>query len=77
MKFFLIPLSLEFSIPKILGFLFLRKIEKRREFTITSKIADEWDGHLEIFRLPQGIENSRQFLPLRTDILQKTVVGCP
>ena len=32
---------------------------------------------LEIFSLPQAIENSRQFLLLRTDILQKTVIGCP
>ena len=36
----------------------------------------EWDRHLEIFSLPQVIENSRQYLLLRTDILQKTVVGC-
>ena len=35
------------------------------------------NGHLEIFRLPQAIEQFRQFLLLRTDILQKTVVGCP
>ena len=34
-------------------------------------------GHLEILSLPQGIENSRQFLLLRTDILQNIVVGCP
>ena len=27
--------------------------------------------HLEIFSLPQAIEKSRQFLLLRTDILQK------
>ena len=26
---------------------------------------------------PQGMENARLFLLLRTDILQKTVVGCP
>ena len=46
---------------------------------------DEWNGHLEIFSRPQVTENSRQHLPLRTDILQKrvmgswqkTVVGCP
>ena len=37
----------------------------------------EWNDHLEIFSLPQVIENCRQFLLLRTDILQKTVVGCP
>ena len=35
------------------------------------------NGYLEIFSLPQVIENCRQFLLLRTDILQKTVVGCP
>ena len=28
----------------------------------------KWNGHLEILSLPQGIENSRQFLLLRTDI---------
>ena len=33
--------------------------------------------HLEIFSLPQAIENSREYLLLRTDIIQKTVVGCP
>ena len=40
-----------------------------------SKIVHEWNGHLEIFS--QVKENSRQNLLLRTDILQKTVVGCP
>ena len=34
--------------------------------------------HFEIFSLPQVIETiCRQFLLLRTDILQKTVDGCP
>ena len=42
-----------------------------------SKIVREWNGHLEIFCLPQVKENSRQYVLLRTDILQKTVVGCP
>ena len=37
----------------------------------------EWNGHLEILSFPQGIENCRQFVLLRTDILQETVVGCP
>ena len=37
----------------------------------------EWNGHIEILSFPQGIENCRQFVLLRTDILQKTVVGCP
>ena len=31
----------------------------------------------EMFGPPTAIENSRQFLLLRTDILQKTVIGCP
>ena len=44
---------------------------------LASKFVREWNGHLEIFGLPQVIENSRQYLLLRTDILQKTVVGCP
>ena len=34
----------------------------------------EWNGHLEIFSRPQVIENSTQYLLLRTDILQKKVV---
>ena len=37
----------------------------------------EWNGYREIFSRRQVIENSRQYLVLRTDILQKTVVGCP
>ena len=36
-----------------------------------------WNGHLEMFSRPQVIEKSRQYLPLRTDILQKSIVGCP
>ena len=51
--------------------------ENRREFFRIVKIVLEWNDHLEIFNLPQVIENSRQYLLLRTDILQKTVVGCP
>ena len=55
--------------------------ENRREFIkLASKFVREWDGHvesLEMFSLPQVIENSRQYLPLRTDILQTTVVECP
>ena len=35
------------------------------------------NGYLGIFSRPQAIENSRQYLLFRTDILQKTVVGCP
>ena len=37
-----------------------------------------WDGrHLEIFSHLQVIENFRLHVLLRTDIFQKTVVGCP
>ena len=35
----------------------------------------EGNGHLEIFSGPEVIDNSRQYLHLPTDILQKTVVG--
>ena len=35
------------------------------------------NGHLEIFDRPQVIENSKQYLLLRTDILQRKVVRCP
>ena len=84
----MIPLSITFLNPKILGFLFPTKnsltwgvkcenetSENRREFIkLASKFVREWNGHLEIFSLPQVIENSRQYLLLRTDILQKTVV---
>ena len=41
----------------------------------TSKIAHEWNSHLEILNCSKAIENSGQHLLLRTDILQKTVVG--
>ena len=37
-----------------------------------TKSLHEWQGHRS-----QEIENSRQYLRLRTDILQKTVFGCP
>ena len=46
-------------------------------YQISYKTVHEWKSHLEIFSLPQVIENCRLFLFLRTDILQKTVVGCP
>ena len=35
------------------------------------------NGHLETLSRPQVIENSSQYFLLRTDVLQKTVVGCP
>ena len=34
-------------------------------------------GHIAVFSRPQVIENSRQYLLLRTDTLQRTVVGYP
>ena len=40
-------------------------------------IVREWNVHLEICSRPQVIENYRQCLLLRTDILQKRVAGCP
>ena len=33
-----------------------------------SKLVHEWKGYLEIFSRPQMIENSRQYLLLRTNI---------
>ena len=33
--------------------------------------------HLEIFSLPQAIENSRQYLLLQTDIYRKQSLGDP
>ena len=52
--------------------------ENRREFIRkASKIVHEWNVHLEILSRPQAKENSRQCLLLRTDIIQKTVAGCP
>ena len=41
------------------------------------KLCMSWNGNLEILSRPHVIENSRQYLLLRTDILQKPVVGCP
>ena len=41
------------------------------------KLYMKKNGNLEIFSRRQVIENSRQYLFLRTDILQKTVVRYP
>ena len=60
MRILLIPLRHMFEW-KILGFFFL---------------VPEWNGHLKIFSRPFLIENSRQHLPLRTDILQTVVLSC-
>ena len=53
--------------------------ENRREFInrYASKIVHEENGYLEIFSRRQMIENSRQYLFLRIDLLQKTVVRYP
>ena len=42
-----------------------------------SKIVHEWNGYRDIFSRPQVIENARQYLLLRTDILQKQSLGAP
>ena len=61
---------------KIFNFPWLWRWEKRSGDEV-AKIVHEWNGHIEIFSLPQSIENYTQFLLLRTDIMQKTVVECP
>ena len=87
-RIFLIPLSIAFSNPQNCRFPFsvkkklhprseIQKIKLQKMVGNSLKIKHEWNGHLEILSLPQGIENSRQFLLLRTDILQKTAVGWP
>ena len=91
-KIFLIPLSITSFESESLRFRFSTKnsiflgewnvanwaSENRRVFIRkVSKIVHEWNGYREIFSRPQVIENSRQYLLLRKDILQKTVVGCP
>ena len=53
MNFFLIPLF---------------AFSSKNSLTWGVKIVHEWNGHQEIFSLPQDIENSRQFLLLQTDI---------
>ena len=55
----------------------LQKIVRNFFDIKASKIVRERNGHLEIFSRPQVIENSRQYLLLRTDILQKTILGYP
>ena len=48
-----------------------------RKMKLPKIVGNLLDSHLEIFSPPHGIENSRQFLLLRTDSFEKTVVGCP
>ena len=46
-------------------------------FATLRKLYMNGTGRLEIFSRPQVIENFRQNMLFRTDISQKTVVGCP
>ena len=58
------------ELQKIVG----RLLDKFRKLYMNGTVIYKF---LELFSLPQAIENSRQFMLLRTDISQKTVVGCP
>ena len=83
-RIFLIPLSITFLNPKKLGFLFLQLnvsnspqkivgalfVNKLRQLYLNGKIVSKF---LAVLKL----ENYRQYLLLRTDNSQKTVVGCP
>ena len=60
-----------------MGKIKLQKIVGKILDIIASKIVHEWNGHLEIFSLPQAIAKTRHFLLFRTDISQKTVVVAP
>ena len=52
-------------------------LESRRAFiTEASKIVHERHGQLEFFSRPLVMENPREYLLLRTTILEKAVVGC-
>ena len=41
------------------------------------KIIREWNGRLESFSLAQGIENTKQYFLLRTDVSQKPSLDSP
>ena len=76
---------------KFLGELFLQIIVKFGEINVritTSentrevdtkrpKILVECNGYPEMFSLSGAVEIFRRYLLIRTDILQKTVDGCP
>ena len=52
--------------------------ENRREVRRkTLNGLDEWINYTDIFCLCYVVENSRQYVLLQTDILKKTVTGCP
>ena len=51
---------------------------KFRDYVAREDVARKMsDESLDIFSRPPVTENSRQYFVLRTDILHKTVVGCP
>ena len=49
----------------------------RHESLKCPNILDEWNGYPESLSFSQALEISRQYLLLRTVILQKKVAGCP
>ena len=76
---------------KFLGELFLQTIVEFGEINVRNtasentrevdtkppKILVEGNGYPEMFSLSGALENFRRYLLIRTDILQKTVDGCP
>ena len=40
-------------------------------------ILDIWNGYPEIFSFSQALESARQYMIIRTVILQKKIAGCP
>ena len=76
---------------KFLGELFLQIIVEFGEINVRNtasentrevdtkppKILVECNGYPEMFSLSGAVETFRRYLLIRTDILQKTVDGCP
>ena len=48
----------------------LEKIVANLSDIKASKIVHEWNGHIEIVGRPEVMENSKQYLLLRTDVLK-------
>ena len=44
---------------------------------LASKIVHEWNGHLQIFSLPEAIENSKQFYFSEQIFHRKQSLGAP
>ena len=68
--------------PKVLGdicFSTMRNILiLKKAIRKPPNILDEWNGYPKVFfSFSQALEISRQYLLLRTVILQNTVAGCP